>query len=145
MRPYGDGISDDELLALILRGELLLRSGGVEPDVVKWHGGWRRYATLSPSFHPISGRARYTVRRVVAGELRQRLVYRNKLVWMLEHRRLKAGGCDIDHRNGDPTDDSPGNLLERGEHENRSDNYSKQAIAECYAYFDEIASWYCTV
>lgn len=126
-------ISDQEILNLINAGLLKHRNGIVS----KFHMRRKRYYQLTPTHHPISGRARYNIR---LGSDRQRTIYRNKLVWMFTHRRLVSNGCDIDHRNGDNTDDHPGNLNELGSSDNRRRNWTDEELQEVLDYFDRCAS-----
>lgn len=138
-------ISDAEILKLIEAG-IIKRDGD---SIVKFHGAWKRYVTLTPTRHDTSGRYRYKIhlggyayvqyrngRRRCKGTHRERLIYRNKLFWMIEHRRLPNGYCHLDHVDHDNTNDAPENLAERDPLENCADNYSKAHLDAILAFFD---------
>jgi hypothetical protein len=123
-----DGISDDEVLALIV-GRLLELHGGA---VWKWHRWRRKMVKLNPHQHPKSGRWRYNLR---LGE-RQRTIYRNKLVFMLAHRRIPEH--TLDHEDHDNQNDAPCNLAERPHACNSADNWSRRQLDAALAFFDAV-------
>lgn len=142
-------ITDEELLDMALRGDLRFRPGTNPADdlvVEKWHGSRRRHEALSVQSHPRTGRACYMVRLGTDGrgkKARQRKVYRNKLVFMLTHRRLVTPGCNVDHADLDRTNDDPGNLREHGRRESDRQGYDVQRdknLAECSRFFDWVGA-----
>lgn len=126
-------IDDEEILDLFRRDVIRVRTdtdGRV--TVSKYHNSHGRFRELTPSQHPLSGRWRY---KIYLGTTRQRLIYRNKLVWMWKHRRVKDEGCDIDHKDQDNQNDAPDNLRSLPADENRR----RTNLEICLEFFDAMA------
>ena len=130
LKTYSE-IDDFEILRMIVSG--ILKFNGV--GVLKWHHRNRRWYLLAKTRHQKSGRYRYNIR---IGK-RQRLIYANKLHWMLTHQQTVPIGYDIDHIDHDRYNDDPANLRLRGSQANQSDNWSDGQFAEVANFFDEIA------
>lgn len=62
---------------------------------------------------------------------------RNKLFWMMEHKKLVPVGYDIDHKDYDKTNDDVSNLTLREESENRRDN-TYVGFEKCMDFFNRI-------
>lgn len=118
---YDHQITDEEIFRLIEIG-LIWESNLTDGLVYKWHGGWKLFHRLKVQEHPLSGRRRY----LISIKERNRLIYANKLLWMIRNRRLVPSGHDIDHKNNDRQDDSRKNLRAVPSDRNRREGYDIQ-------------------
>ena len=82
---------------------LLRHQDGV---IAYWHLGRGQWYDKVPNQHPESGRYRFSFNSPTGNST----VYRNRLIWMITHRRAVPDGFDIDHVNGNRLDDHPDNL-----------------------------------
>lgn len=92
----GDTYALDRILKHLIR----LRDGTVE----YFHLKRREWYPKKPFAHPETGRLRYAF-----GPNRY-LVYRNRLVWMITHRREIPGDQVVDHIDENRLNDDPNNL-----------------------------------
>lgn len=124
------GITDEEIIEMIKDRRLLL---GVNNIVLKWHESHLRYVQLKPVFHWKSKRRQYIIGR---GD-RQRKIGANRLLWLLVKHEPIPEGTDIDHEDGDKTNDNPSNLRPRDSYENHCDNIGKNQMDDALAFFDQ--------
>jgi len=120
-------ISDEEILDMIVKGIIVLYPTGI----YKFHNKNKKFYKIKEQEHPISKRIRFDI----GINSRRRTIYRNKLIWMLTHKKVVPNGYDIDHKDGINTNDSPNNLQLRISGENRADN-TTNAFKECVDFFN---------
>lgn len=106
-----------DLLDRILSGQLRLADEGV---IEYFHRKRKTWYAKIPDSHPLSGRLRFRFGP------RRCTVYRNRLVWMLTHRRAIPADHHVDHYNGIPTDDRPENLKLMPRYQSNSQGYAQQ-------------------
>ena len=106
-------LPDEEVLALIRSGHIVVRleefSGERLIEVWKWHASRRRYERLKAHCYDDPPRWRYHL-RIGGAAVRNRTIYRNKLVWLSTKRENVPAGHVIDHADQDPENDWPDNL-----------------------------------
>lgn len=126
-------ITDEEILKLAERGLLKLQGG----EVVKRHRGWGGlWKELKPNQNPKDGRWRYNLH---IGR-RQRTIYRNRLLWILQYRSIPDRAYDIDHLDRNNQNDDPANLALKDPSLNRGEgNYPVENLHECLAFFEALA------
>jgi len=113
---------DAYILTRIRDGHLRLVSDDYDYNihVEYWHRKRRRWYRKKPDAHPLSGRLRFRF-----GPKRL-TVYRNRLVWMIVHKREIPKHFVIDHLNGDRADDRPDNLVLMTREESHKQGHHKQ-------------------
>lgn len=126
-------IRDEDIVEMIKRGHLVVKVEGEEIRVFKLHRRKLQYLSVSPTYHPLSGRARFNIR---LGDDQMRTIYRNRLVALATTLAAVPEGYDVDHRDHDRTNDLPENLDIRPSGENRADNWSAENLQEVLDFFD---------
>lgn len=128
---------EQELLDRYLAGGVKLQVNDDQdfPTIVTvsiWHGGHGRWKTKQPDQHPKSGRYRFRF-----GPRRQ-TVYRNRLVWMLYNGMRIPEGSVVDHKDTNPLNDHPSNLVIHSREESDRQGYD----AQCEKNWIEVASFF---
>lgn len=128
---------ENECLDLIRKGLLFVAEDG---SVHLKHPG--RNQEFVKVQHWNRGRARFCFSFRGKG-LKQGMVYRNRLVWMLTHKQPIPDTCHIDHVDGDKTNDSPDNLALMGiteSHQQGNDVQAGSVFAALCRFFEFIAA-----
>lgn len=112
-------INDDELLVLIIRGELQLENADSRDPIIM-HRGRRLAAYLIPGKN--NTRWRVQICRPIN---RQRSVMRAKMVWMIWNRRIVPRGHQVHHQDLDRHNDHPLNLGLETNDDHKAIHYGK--------------------
>lgn len=118
-------ITDQEILQDILEGRIVYQNG----TVFTYDASKHRY--VPRKFKITKGRRFYEISKGQRERRRKSSVSGAKLIWMTVNRRLVPAGMDIEHKDGDNTNDYPSNLILREKGSNRSDN-NGATMSEAY-------------
>ena len=119
-------ITDEEILDMIKKGIIVLYPTGI----YKFHTKKNHFYKILEQEHKVSGRIRLNI----GIKSRRRTIYRNKLIWMITHKKLVPDGYDVDHIDKVNTNDSPDNLRLRPSLENQKDSGGGN-FKECIDFF----------
>jgi hypothetical protein len=109
-------ITDEEILEDILSSRIVYQNGGV----FMYDASRHKYILRKPKI--MKGRRYYEISKGGRGKRRKSSMSGAKLIWMTYNRSLVPPGKDVEHRDGDRTNDYPSNLILRDSGSNRSEN-----------------------
>lgn len=109
-------ITDETILRLIVQGKIIYQNGDIFTYSERHHNYTRRKAQMH------KGRKRYIITHPQNGVSCRRTIQTSVLVYMIHHLRIVPEGFDIEHIDGNRTNNHPRNLRLREAGENRSDN-----------------------
>ncbi len=130
-------MTDEFILQMVADGRLRIDRDTLQVEV--WHRSHKRWHVKKEDYHPISGRARY---RIDTPDVKRATVYKNRLVFLYFGGKVAQG--NVDHKDGDRTNDRPNNLGDQLPDDSAGQGqrvWLRMAVAEACNWFDFVARY----
>ena len=127
-----NGVTDDQILALVKRGMLKWENG----HIYKLHRRWGRFIQLKPRLNHWD-RWTYQIQLRHDGKSKARSIQANRLVYIVFYKRIPEG--DVDHMDEDKHNNHPSNLQDLDPTVNRRKN-TRVGFEVCCEFFDRLVA-----